>query len=200
MVEETQYKIVSVNEEIRLNGSESEDEEENLLLSKLGQKEEEKKEELPAFVQRLKAYPSVAYWLIFMSSVFNTVVGVLIKQVSEVDPLMLLALRGVFLSCVALSSLAYLRQTPFPRDCMKRLVIRACAVAFFMISLYYGFRYLPLGDCRTIAATQVIWVAIFGHVFLGEKCGLAEMQTVVTVLIGKKNHKLKCFQSKKYRL
>ncbi len=45
-------------------------------------------------------------------------------------------------------------------------------------------RNLPLGDVRTLNATQVIFVNLFACCFLSEPCGAAEIQTVLVTLLG----------------
>jgi len=124
------------------------------------------------------------YLIMFCASVLNTCYGILVKEVSAVDPLVLVAFNGIGIACFSGIGLLITGHRPFPKGNMNILIMRSISSMVFVSAMNLGLRYLPMADCRTISATQVVWVAILGHIFIGEKCGLAEIQTVLTVLIG----------------
>ena len=45
-------------------------------------------------------------------------------------------------------------------------------------------RYMPLGDARILNTTQVVFVHILGNIFLWEPCGPAEVQLIISILLG----------------
>ncbi len=177
------------------------------------EKKEEEGEVLPphhvgnsSFLTWIKSFPHVGHVLIVVAACANATIGLLVKELDTVDPFVLIAFRGVVISCFAVPYLACNRITPFPRGRVGALLARGVSFVFLTGALYFGFRrvasrgpvsansrdpneclysrYLPLGEVRTLNATQLVFVNLLACCFLSEPCGAAETQTVLVTLLG----------------
>ncbi len=135
-------------------------------------------------LKRFKSIPYISYALIFVASSTNTVTGILTRDLSDVDPLVIVSIRAAIIFLISSLSLFFRKITPFPERKLLLLFIRALLLVTFTTAVFFGYRHLPFGDVRTITATQVVFVGLFAQCFLSEPCGASEVQMVILTVIG----------------
>ena len=157
-----------------------------ILASHRDEHEEEEEPTSPGFFSNLRRHPLVAYALVSMACVIMTFAGVLIKVMTAVDPFLLAAVRNCVIFLCSMPRLIQRDIEVVPRGGgkVKYLFARAFFTAFYTMSLFYSFRYMPLGDARTITSTNPIFTSIFAWCVLKEPFGLFEVFVLVSTVTG----------------
>ena len=98
-----------------------------------------------------------------MASVIMTFTGVLVKVRTDVDPFLLAVYRSSVIFVCSMPRLIQQNIDVVPQGGgkVKFLFARAFFTSFVTTSLFYSFRYMPLGDARTISSTNPIFTSIF---------------------------------------
>ena len=140
----------------------------------------------PGFFSNLLRHPLIAYALVTAACIIMTFVGVLIKVMTAVDPFLLAAYRDcvIFLCSMSLLIPRNIGIVPQEKGKVKFLFARAFFTVFYTMSLFYSFRYMPLGDARTITSTNPIFTSIFAWCFLKEPFGLFEVSMLASTVTG----------------
>lgn len=139
----------------------------------------------PGLLARIRRHPLFAYLLVLMACVTMTFAGVLVKVMTSVDPFILAAYRNCIIFLCSVPRLYRSRIEPIPEGGkVKYLLTRAILSSVYTMSLFYSFRYLPLGDARTITSTQPIFVSLFAWCVLREPCGPFEVLMLVATMSG----------------
>ena len=157
-----------------------------ILSESLSEDEEEEDITSPGFFSKLRRHPLVAYGLVTTACVIMTFAGVLIKVMTAVDPFLLAAYRNCIIFLCSMPRLIYRNIDIVPQGGgkVKFLFARAFFTAFYTMSLFYSFRYMPLGDARTITSTNPIFTSIFAWCVLREPFGLFEVSMLVSTVTG----------------
>ena len=134
----------------------------------------------------LRKHPLVAYALVSAACVIMTFAGVLVKVMTAVDPFLLAAVRNCVIFLCSMPRLIRRNIDVAPRGGgkVKFLFARAFFTALYTMSLFYSFRYMPLGDARTITSTNPVFTSIFAWFVLGEPFGLFEVLVLVSTVTG----------------
>ena len=140
----------------------------------------------PGFFSNLLQHPLVAYGLVTVACVIMTLAGVLIKVMTDVDPFLLSAVRDCVIFLCSMPRLIWYNIDVVPREGrkIKFLFARASLTVFYTMSLFYSFRYMPIGDARTITSTNPIFTAIFAWCVLKEPFGLFEVSMLASTVTG----------------
>ena len=134
----------------------------------------------------LRKHPLVAYALVSAACVIMTFAGVLVKVMTAVDPFLLAAVRNCVIFLCSMPRLIRRNIDVAPRGGgkLKFLFARAFFTALYTMSLFYSFRYMPLGDARTITSTNPVFTSIFAWFVLGEPFGLFEVLVLISTVTG----------------
>ena len=144
----------------------------------------ENEESVPAIYRLLKKVPLAGFILVVLACVMMTLAGVIVKLLEDTDPFVLTAYRNCIIFLCSLPRLLWYRLSPEPEGKKKLLFLRAILSAIYSASLFYSFRYMPLGDARTISATHPIFVTLLACAFLNEPCGIFETLSLFVTVIG----------------
>ncbi len=172
-------------EEERLLMSENGEEEEDKYLQLVSKtksdktksencnKEEEETSENRSFLDKIKAIPHSGYLLMFIAALMNAGVGLIVKELDSVAPLLLLLSRSVVICFVTSPYIIWNKLAVFPNGRLTALTVRAISLALFLCSQFYGFRLLPLGDVRTLSAAMIAFVSLLACFVFCWGCGAA---------------------------
>ena len=174
------------DDRVSVSGSSASSESLPILATQRNEDEEEEEPTSPGFFSNLRRHPLVAYALVSMACVIMTFAGVLIKVMTAVDPFLLAAYRDcvIFLCSMSLLIPRNIGIVPQEKGKVKFLFARAFFTVFYTMSLFYSFRYMPLGDARTITSTNPIFTSIFAWCFLKEPFGLFEVSMLASTVTG----------------
>jgi drug/metabolite transporter (DMT)-like permease len=53
-----------------------------------------------------------------------------------------------------------------------------------VVSHFYAFQYLPVGDAIVISSCSPVFVTLIAHLFLGEKCGFFPVIAAILTMVG----------------
>ena len=105
---------------------------------------------------------------------------------TAVDPFLLAAVRNCVIFLCSMPRLIQrdIEVVPRGQGKVKFLFARAFFTALYTMSLFYSFRYMPLGDARTITSTNPVFTSIFAWCVLKEPFGLFEVLVLVSTVTG----------------
>lgn len=155
---------------------------ENLELQQLV--DEENEEELRIRQPKTPCCPYLGLILATLSSLFFSLCSVIVKWMTDIDPMALAAFRylGVLLPAVPI---VIYKQTPvFPKGKRIMLLLRSFTGTLSLMLSFYAFRHMPLADASVIVFSVPVFTAIFARMFLQEPCGLFNVFSVILTLIG----------------
>ncbi len=160
------------------------DEERVKITSSESELEEEDEPHSACHSQRLSWIPGIGMALVFVASIANSSAAVVVKMLRDVDVMDIITFRGLVILCLTAPLLCYNRVNLFPKKKLKSLAWLSICSSIFNIVSFLGFRYLPLGDARTLSCTLLIFVTVLGRVFLNEPCGLFESLSILVTISG----------------
>ena len=136
------------------------------------------------FFRLVQRIPLGGFFLVLFACLSMTSAGVIVKLLTATDPFMLTVYRNCVIFLCSVPRLAYYKINPEPEGKRLKLFARAILSAVYSASLFYSFRYMPLGDARAISATHPIFVTLLACMFIGEPCGLFEVISLIVTLAG----------------
>lgn len=119
-----------------------------------------------------------------LSALFFSLSSLIVKLLSDVDPLELATIRFVGILLPAIPILIYKNQNPFPKGQRFMLLLRSFAGATSLSLTFYAFRHMPLADASVIVFSVPVMVAVFARIFLKEPCGLFHYFTLFLTMLG----------------
>lgn len=127
--------------------------------------------------------PYYGVLLATLSSLFFSLCSVIVKSLSEINPIELAMFRFIGL-LPAIPIVLYKQEAVFPEGKRILLLLRSFVGASSLICSFYAFRYMELGDASTILFSTPVFVAIFARLFLREPCGWFNIGTIALTLLG----------------
>lgn len=106
-----------------------------------------------------------------LSSLFFSLCSVIVKGMTDVNPIELAIFRFVGL-LPAVPIVIYNEQPLFPKGKRILLLLRCFVGTTGLVLSFYAFRHMQLADASVIIFSTPVFVAIFARCFLNEKCGL----------------------------
>lgn len=127
--------------------------------------------------------PYFGVLLATLSSLFFSLCSVIVKGLSEINPIELAMFRFIGL-LPAIPILLYKQECVFPDGKRILLLLRSFVGATSLICSFYAFRHMELGDASTILFSTPVFVGIFAKIFLKEPCGWFNVGTIGLTLLG----------------
>ncbi|XP_017771121.1 PREDICTED: solute carrier family 35 member G1 [Nicrophorus vespilloides] len=155
---------------------------ENLELQQLV--DEELEEEVRLAQPKKCRCPYLGLILATLSSLFFSLCSVIVKWMTDVDPMALAAYRYLGVLLPAIPIVIYKGEPLFPKGKRIMLLLRSFTGTAALMLSFYAFRHMPLADASVIVFSVPVFTAIFARMFLKEPCGLFNAFSVVVTLIG----------------
>ncbi|KAJ3660860.1 hypothetical protein Zmor_005289 [Zophobas morio] len=157
---------------------------ENLELQQLV--DEEPDHDVKLHPRRLKfcKCPYLGLILATLSSLFFSLCSVIVKWMTDVDPMALAAYRYLGVLLPAIPIVIYRQEPVFPSGKRIMLLLRSFTGTAALMLSFYAFRHMPLADASVIVFSVPVFTGIFARMFLKEPCGLFNAFSVVLTLIG----------------
>lgn len=155
---------------------------ENLELQQLV--DEEAEEEIIMSQPKTCGCPYLGLILATLSSLFFSLCSVIVKWMTEVDPMALAAFRYLGVLLPAIPIVIYKGEPVFPKGKRIMLLLRSFTGTAALMLSFYAFRHMPLADASVIVFSVPVFTAIFARMFLKEPCGLFNAFSVIVTLIG----------------
>ncbi|KAJ8917275.1 hypothetical protein NQ315_002292 [Exocentrus adspersus] len=128
--------------------------------------------------------PYLGLILATLSSLFFSLCSVIVKWMTDVDPMALAAYRYLGVLLPAIPIVIYRQETVFPKGKRIMLLLRSFTGTAALMLSFYAFRHMPLADASVIVFSVPVFTGIFARMFLKEPCGLFNVFSVVLTLIG----------------
>lgn len=119
-----------------------------------------------------------------LSSLFFSLCTVIVKKMTEVDPMALAAYRYLGVLLPAIPIVLYKQETFFPKGRRIMLLLRSLTGTASLMLSFYAFRHMPLADASVIVFSVPVFTAIFARMFLREPCGVFNVISVLLTLVG----------------
>uniref|UniRef100_UPI0037E748F5 solute carrier family 35 member G1 n=1 Tax=Semicossyphus pulcher TaxID=241346 RepID=UPI0037E748F5 len=168
-----------------------------------GEEEEKKKNTLcpPAFcvrsepasreenaredTEKRKRCPGIGLFYAFLSTVFFSIIALLVKTIQGVHAIEISAIRCFFQMLFTMPLLIY-HKTGFlgPRDKRVYLVLRGFIGSNAMIMLFYAVQQMPLADATVIMFSNPVFTSLLAWIFLKERCTIWDCVFTVFTLTG----------------
>ncbi|XP_076304726.1 solute carrier family 35 member G1-like [Tachypleus tridentatus] len=135
--------------------------------------------------QRFLRLPGLGILCGLISGIFFATGSLVIALLPEINSMELLILRSLLEMVVYSSVIIHARQSLLGIPGERRfLFFRAITGVIAVNLIYYSFRLIPLADASTISFSAPVFVSIFACVLLKEPCGLFDLGTVITTMVG----------------
>lgn len=157
---------------------------ENLELQQLVDEENEDDPKIHGDKLKFCHCPYLGLILATLSSLFFSLCSVIVKWMTDVDPMALAAYRYVGVLLPAIPIVIYKQQPVFPKGKRIMLILRSFTGTASLMLSFYAFRHMPLADASVIVFSVPVFTAIFARMFLREPCGLFSFFSVILTLIG----------------
>lgn len=128
--------------------------------------------------------PYLGLILATLSSLFFSLCSVIVKWMTDVNPMALAAYRYLGVLLPAIPIVIYRQETVFPNGKRIMLLLRSFTGTAALMLSFYAFRHMPLADASVIVFSVPVFTGIFARVFLKESCGLFSVFSVILTLIG----------------
>lgn len=128
--------------------------------------------------------PYLGLILATLSSLFFSLCSVIVKMMTEVDPMALAAYRYIGVLLPAIPIVLYKQETFFPKGRRIMLLLRSLTGTAALMLSFYAFRHMPLADASVIVFSVPVFTAIFARMFLREPCGFFNIISVLLTLVG----------------
>ncbi|KAJ8939343.1 hypothetical protein NQ318_005704 [Aromia moschata] len=126
--------------------------------------------------------PYLGLLLATLSSLFFSLCSVIVKWMTDVDPMALAAYRYLGVLLPALPIVIYRQEKVFPEGKRIMLLLRSFTGTAALMLSFYAFRHMPLADASVIVFSVPVFTGIFARMFLREPCGLFNVFSVVLTL------------------
>uniref|UniRef100_A0A3Q3WLQ3 Solute carrier family 35 member G1 n=1 Tax=Mola mola TaxID=94237 RepID=A0A3Q3WLQ3_MOLML len=132
-----------------------------------------------------KKCPGVGLFYAFMSTVFFSIITLLVKTIQGIHAIEISAIRCFFQIVFTVPLLIY-HKTGFlgPRDKRKYLVLRGFIGSNAMILLYYAVQQMSLADATVIMFSNPVFTSLLAWIFLKERCTIWDCVFTVFTITG----------------
>ncbi|XP_018570762.1 solute carrier family 35 member G1 [Anoplophora glabripennis] len=156
---------------------------ENLELQQLVDDEQEDEPKIRES-RSLCRCPYLGLILATLSSLFFSLCSVIVKWMTDIDPMALAAYRYLGVLLPAIPIVIYRQEKVFPKGKRIMLLLRSFTGTAALMLSFYAFRHMPLADASVIVFSVPVFTGIFARMFLKEPCGLFNVFSVILTLIG----------------
>ncbi|KAI3365258.1 hypothetical protein L3Q82_010350, partial [Scortum barcoo] len=135
--------------------------------------------------EKPKRCPGLGLFYAFLSTVFFSIIALLVKTIQGVHAIEISAIRCFFQMLFTMPLLIY-HKTGFlgPRDKRIYLVLRGFIGSNAMILLFYAVQQMPLADATVIMFSNPVFTSLLAWVFLKERCTIWDCVFTVFTLTG----------------
>ncbi|XP_051925483.1 solute carrier family 35 member G1 [Hippocampus zosterae] len=132
-----------------------------------------------------KRFPGLGLFYAFLSTVFFSIISLLVKTIQGVHAIEISGIRCFFQMLFIVPLLIY-HKTGFlgPRDKRPYLMLRGFLGSNAMILLFYAVQQMPLADATVIMFSNPVFTSLLAWVFLKEKCTMWDCAFTVFTLTG----------------
>ncbi|KAF5286561.1 hypothetical protein FQA39_LY16244 [Lamprigera yunnana] len=128
--------------------------------------------------------PYLGLILATLSSLFFSLCSVIVKWMTDVDPIALAAYRYIGVLLPAIPIVIYKQERVFPKGKRIMLLLRSFTGTAALMLSFYAFRHMPLADASVIVFSVPVFTTVFARMFLKEPCGKFSVFSVILTLIG----------------
>lgn len=136
------------------------------------------------YFAKLSCCPYMGLILATLSSLFFSMCSVIVKWMTDIDPMALAAYRYLGVLLPAIPIVIYREEELFPKGKRIMLVLRSFTGTAALMLSFYAFRHMPLADASVVVFSVPVFTGIFAKMFLKEPCGLFNVFSVILTLIG----------------
>ncbi|XP_060884007.1 solute carrier family 35 member G1 [Labrus mixtus] len=135
--------------------------------------------------EKQKRCPGIGLFYAFLSTVFFSIIALLVKTIQGVHAVEISAIRCFFQMIFTMPLLIY-SKTGFlgPRDKRIYLVLRGFIGSNAMILLYYAVQQMPLADATVIMFSNPVFTSLLAWIFLKERCTIWDCVFTLFTLTG----------------
>ncbi|XP_073345086.1 solute carrier family 35 member G1 [Pagrus major] len=135
--------------------------------------------------EKPKSCPGLGLFYAFLSTVFFSIIALLVKTIQGVHAIEISAIRCFFQMLFTAPLLIY-HKTGFlgPREKRKYLVFRGFVGSNAMILLFYAVQQMPLADATVIMFSNPVFTSLLAWIFLKERCTIWDLVFMVFTLTG----------------
>lgn len=132
-----------------------------------------------------KRCPGLGLFYAFLSTVFFSIIALLVKTIEGLHAIEISAIRCFFQMLFVAPLLIY-HKTGFlgPRDKRIYLVLRGFIGSNAMIMLFYAVQQMPLADATVIMFSNPVFTSLLAWIFLKERCTIWDCVFTVFTLTG----------------
>lgn len=144
-----------------------------------------RKESEPEESEKPKRCPGLGLFYAFLSTVFFSIIALLVKTIEGLHAIEISAIRCFFQMLFVAPLLIY-HKTGFlgPRDKRIFLVLRGFIGSNAMILLFYAVQQMPLADATVIMFSNPVFTSVLAWIFLKERCTIWDCVFTVFTLTG----------------
>ncbi|XP_040885536.1 solute carrier family 35 member G1 [Toxotes jaculatrix] len=135
--------------------------------------------------EKPKGCPGFGLFYAFLSTVFFSIIALLVKTIQGLHAIEISAIRCFFQMLFVVPLLIY-HKTGFlgPRDKRIYLVLRGFIGSNAMILLFYAVQQMPLADATVIMFSNPVFTSLLAWIFLKERCTIWDCVFTVFTLTG----------------
>lgn len=135
--------------------------------------------------EKPKRCPGLGLFYAFLSTVFFSIIALLVKTIEGLHAIEISAIRCFFQMLFVAPLLIY-HKTGFlgPRDKRIFLVLRGFIGSNAMILLFYAVQQMPLADATVIMFSNPVFTSVLAWIFLKERCTIWDCVFTVFTLTG----------------
>lgn len=135
--------------------------------------------------EKPKIYPGLGLFYALLSTIFFSIIALLVKSIKGVHAIEISAIRCFFQMLFTLPLLIY-HKTGFlgPRDKRIYLVLRGFIGSNAMIMLFYAVQQMPLADATVIMFSNPVFTSLLAWIFLKERCTIWDCVFTVFTITG----------------
>lgn len=133
--------------------------------------------------EKPKRCPGIGLFYAFLSTVFLSIISLLVKTIQGLHAIQISAIR-CFFQMLFIAPLLIYHKTGFlgPRDKRVYLLLRGFVGSNAMILLFYAVQQMPLADAIVIMFSNPVFTSLLAWIFLKERCTIWDcVFTVFTV-------------------
>ncbi|XP_049615266.1 solute carrier family 35 member G1 [Syngnathus scovelli] len=135
--------------------------------------------------EKPKRCPGIGLFYAFLSTVFFSIISLLVKTIQGVHAIEISGIR-CFFQMLFIAPLLIYHKTGFlgPRNKRPYLMLRGFLGSNAMILLFYAVQQMPLADATVIMFSNPVFTSLLAWVFLKEKCTIWDCVFTVFTLTG----------------
>lgn len=144
-----------------------------------------RKESAPEDSEKPKKCPGLGLFYAFLSTVFFSIIALLVKTIQGLHAIEISAMR-CFFQMIFVAPLLIYHKTGFlgPRDKRIFLLLRGFIGSNAMILLFYAVQQMPLADATVIMFSNPVFTSVLAWIFLKERCTIWDCVFTVFTLTG----------------